>query len=326
MPRHSPRKRHCTGRTGIHGNVQHHSWCRCIARWLIAEPERQSRLPSLLNQTYAFQFPSFVLRANCAVARSTVEVTCALRMVCCRRRRAADCLRCLAAWPSSAHAKTIAISAVLMAINEPLSLTSDFYPTLPSGDLLLCAKHLFVAAGTMSCSHHAVSATGLDPIGLPIASNRSLTGHLNRGIDGVFKIVRVVGGGLVSIAEVHAIRARAHLTQSESKMARDRFGLLERHGFVKSSLGSSRSRTNQLSIAVEAACQLVALDLRERHHTCLASRISMASTHGSLRQRLALRSASARLAAHSAWLQAGMPLGQRLLGGCAARWITRQCE
>ena len=42
----------------------------------------------------------------------------------------------------------------------------------------------------------------------------------------------------------------------------------------------------------------------------------MASTHGSLRQRLALRSASARLAAHSAWLQAAMPLGQRLLGGC----------
>src|SRR5215813_657033 len=51
---------------------------------------------------------------------------------------------------------------------------------------------------------------------------------------------------------------------------------------------------------IAATCQLVAPDLRERHHTCLASRISMASTYGSLRQRLALRSASARLPAHSA--------------------------
>ena len=52
----------------------------------------------------------------------------------------------------------------------------------------------------------------------------------------------------------------------------------------------------------------------------------MASTHGSLRQRLALRSASAQLPTHSAWLQAAMPLGQSLLGGCAAKWITTQCE
>src|SRR6516165_9801422 len=51
-------------------------------------------------------------------------------------------------------------------------------------------------------------------------------------------------------------------------------------------------------------CHLPAVvpDLRERHHTCLASRISMASTYGSLRQRLALRSANARLPAHSARL------------------------
>src|SRR6516164_1551373 len=63
-----------------------------------------------------------------------------------------------------------------------------------------------------------------------------------------------------------------------------------------------------------------------RHHTCLASRISMASTHESLRQRAALRSATVQLPAHSAWLQAAMPLGQRLLGGCGAKWITRQCE
>src|SRR5262245_39837009 len=61
-------------------------------------------------------------------------------------------------------------------------------------------------------------------------------------------------------------------------------------------------------------------------HTCLASRISMASTYGSLRQRLTLRSASAQLPTHSAWLQAPTPLGQSLLGGCAAKWITMQCE
>jgi hypothetical protein len=47
----------------------------------------------------------------------------------------------------------------------------------------------------------------------------------------------------------------------------------------------------------------------------------MVSTYGCLRRRLALRSASARLAAHSAWLQAAMPLGQSLLGGCAAKGV-----
>ena len=35
----------------------------------------------------------------------------------------------------------------------------------------------------------------------------------------------------------------------------------------------------------------------------------MAFTSGSLRQRLALRSASAQLPTHSAWLQAATPLG-----------------
>jgi len=59
---------------------------------------------------------------------------------------------------------------------------------------------------------------------------RALTGHLNRGIDGVFEIVCVTGRRLVSIAEVHAIIARAHPAQSEPEMARDRFGFLERHG------------------------------------------------------------------------------------------------
>jgi hypothetical protein len=54
-------------------------------------------------------------------------------------------------------------------------------------------------------------------------------GHLNRSIDGVFEIVGVMGRRLISIAEVHPIVARSHLTQSEPEMARDRFGFLERH-------------------------------------------------------------------------------------------------
>ena len=61
-------------------------------------------------------------------------------------------------------------------------------------------------------------------------------------------------------------------------------------------------------------------------HICLTSRISMASTSGSLRQRVAFRSAIARLPSHSAWLHAGTLLGQSWLGGCAAKWITTQCE
>ena len=61
-----------------------------------------------------------------------------------------------------------------------------------------------------------------------IVNARSLTGQLNRSNDGVFEIVRVVGRRLVSIAEVHAVVARAHLAQSEPEMARNRFGFLER--------------------------------------------------------------------------------------------------
>src|SRR5262249_28205674 len=71
-------------------------------------------------------------------------------------------------------------------------------------------------------------------------------------------------------------------------------------------------------------CQLVALDLRERHHTCLASSTSTSSTCASLRQWLALRSASSRVPAPLARLYAVTPLGQNLLGGCAAKWITTQ--
>jgi hypothetical protein len=71
----------------------------------------------------------------------------------------------------------------------------------------------------------------------------SPTGHPNRGIDCVFETVSVVGRGLVSIAEVHAIVARAHLAKSEPEMTSDRFGFSERHGFVKSSSGSTSKAT-----------------------------------------------------------------------------------
>jgi len=54
--------------------------------------------------------------------------------------------------------------------------------------------------------------------------------HLPSTYNGVFETVRVTGRRLVSIAEVHAIVARAHLAQSEPEMTRNRFGLLERHG------------------------------------------------------------------------------------------------
>ena len=41
---------------------------------------------------------------------------------------------------------------------------------------------------------------------------------------------------------------------------------------------------------------------------------------------LAVRFTDAQLPTHSAWLQAEMPSGQRLLGGCGEKWITMQCE
>jgi hypothetical protein len=96
-------------------------------------------------------------------------------------------------------------------------------------DLLLCAKHLFVAARTVR-HRRQLSRGERDRVGC--SSQCSLTGHLNCGVDGVFEIVRVVGRGFVSIAEVHAIVAGAHLAQGEPEMARDRFGFLERHGFL----------------------------------------------------------------------------------------------
>ena len=92
----------------------------------------------------------------------------------------------------------------------------------PVRDLLIFAKHLLIAATTV---WHGQSSRWC-------SSHPSLTGHLDRGDDGVFEIVRVVGCGVVSIAQVHAIVARAHLAQSEPEMSRDRFGFLERHDAV----------------------------------------------------------------------------------------------
>src|SRR5712664_2765203 len=54
-------------------------------------------------------------------------------------------------------------------------------------------------------------------------------GHLNRSIDGVFEIVRVVSRSFVSIAEVHAVLARAQQAQREPEVARNRFRLRARH-------------------------------------------------------------------------------------------------
>src|SRR5262249_51383438 len=117
-----------------------------------------------------------------------------------------------------------------MAMNQLLKRMSDFYRPLQSGDLLLCAKHLFVAARTVW--HMWQSSRGVrDRVGC--GPQCSLTGHLNRGVDGVFEIVRVVGRSLVPIAEVHAIVAGAKLAQSEPEMARDRFGFLERHEYLR---------------------------------------------------------------------------------------------
>src|SRR5262249_1695283 len=41
------------------------------------------------------------------------------------------------------------VHPVLMAINQLLKRMNNFYRPLQSGDLLLCAKHLFVAARTV---------------------------------------------------------------------------------------------------------------------------------------------------------------------------------
>ena len=79
------------------------------------------------------------------------------------------------------------------------------------------------------------------------ALNTAGTGHLNRGCDDIFEIVRVISRRFVSIAEVHAIVARAHLAQSEPETARDRFGFLERHGFVAFVFGSTHEAADTAS-------------------------------------------------------------------------------
>jgi hypothetical protein len=98
-----------------------------------------------------------------------------------------------------------------------------------------------LAARAQQAAVHVTGRDGLHDI--------TGTGHLNRGIDGIFETVRVVSRGFVSIAEVHSIRGRAHLAQSEPEMARDRFGFLEHHGFVKSSSAARTRRRIPLLLA-----------------------------------------------------------------------------
>src|SRR5262245_29076643 len=71
--------------------------------------------------------------------------------------------------------------------------------------------------------------------------------HLNRGIDGVFEVLRVVSRALVSIAEVHAIVARAHLAQSEPETTCNGFGFLERHRLPSSPLAALLSHVTAAS-------------------------------------------------------------------------------
>jgi hypothetical protein len=119
----------------------------------------------------------------------------------------------------------------------------------------------------MGCNHQATSGTGPVSGGLAItfsgdarlrpnsgrlSSQRALAGHLNRGIDGVFEFVRVVGGRFVSIAEVHAVVARAHPTQSEPEMACDRFGFLERHGCMKIVIGEHEQGVGQRPVGTRS--------------------------------------------------------------------------
>jgi len=47
-----------------------------------------------------------------------------------------------------------------MAINQLLKRMSDFYPPLQSEDLLLSAKHLFVAAMVASGGHKTMAGSG----------------------------------------------------------------------------------------------------------------------------------------------------------------------
>src|SRR5262249_51359770 len=108
----------------------------------------------------------------------------------------------------------------------------------PVRDLLICAKHLFIAARRSS-------------------SQRSFTRHLNRGVDGVFEVVRVVGRGLVPIAEVHAIVTGAQLAQGKPEMARNRFGFLERHEYFR---GTPQGIRSVLRTAARCECVPLTFD------------------------------------------------------------------
>src|SRR5262249_1690356 len=105
-------------------------------------------------------------------------------------------------------------------------------------------------------------------------------------VDGVFEAVRVVGRGLVSIAEVHAKVARAHLAQSEPEMACDRFGFLERHGFVNCSVGALQHLTlgRRSTPRVQTNCVKCDVVDSELRFTCVSTR-----TKGGQMVRLLLR-------------------------------------
>src|SRR5215831_11040786 len=93
----------------------------------------------------------------------------------------------------------------LFACSETL-LSRFLVASQPVRDLLLCARHLFVAARTVW--HRRQSSRGeRDRVGC--SSQFSLTGHLNRGIDGVFELVRHRGSSRDSRrSKARAERAR----------------------------------------------------------------------------------------------------------------------
>src|SRR5262245_17800586 len=92
---------------------------------------------------------------------------------------------------------------------------------LPSGHrgvptYLRSSRGSFPSVGDLTCRSPRVHIYGAcvnqaRPLSHSSHRDNGALSHLNRGIDGVFEIVRVVGCGLVSIAEVHAIVARAYL-------------------------------------------------------------------------------------------------------------------
>ena len=101
----------------------------------------------------------------------------------------------------------------------------------------MCVAWLKSSAGSVTGSALAGSANARSRLQFCMVQP-----HPNRGIDRVFETAGVVGRGLVSIAEVHAIVARAHLAKFEPEMTSDRFRFSERHGFASSGSASKASR------------------------------------------------------------------------------------